>query len=73
MNNVEMTLVTSSTVESVGYDAQNQELHVNFLKGGLYIYSGVPESVYNELVAAVSPGTYLDQNVKKAGYSYRKG
>ena len=72
MNNIEMTFVSSSTVESVGYDSAAQELHVTFLKGGYYIYSGVSEELYHGLISAPSVGSYLDQNIKKAGYAYRK-
>jgi KTSC domain len=64
--------VSSSSLASVGYDPAIQSLEVEFLHGGIYRYSGIPSSVYNGLMAADSHGTYFDQYVKKAGYSYQK-
>lgn len=66
------TVVTSSNLRSVGYDPATQTLEIEFLKSGVYQYSGVPQSVYNELMSASSHGTYFDQFIKKAGYSYRR-
>ena len=66
------TSVSSSNLASVGYDSNAQILEVEFLHGGVYQYSGVPPSVYAGLMTASSHGSYFDQNVKKAGYNYRK-
>jgi hypothetical protein len=66
------TPVSSSNLASVGYDSSTQVLEVAFLHGGIYQYSGVPSSVYSGLMAASSHGSYFDQHVKKASYSYRK-
>lgn len=64
--------VSSSNLESVGYDPATKTLEIEFLNGGLYQYSGVPESVYQALMSASSHGQYFDSNIKKGGYSYRK-
>lgn len=64
--------VNSSNLESVGYDPTTQTLEIEFLNGGLYQYSGVPESVYQGLMSASSHGQYFDQYIKKGGYPYRK-
>ncbi|MBE9156990.1 KTSC domain-containing protein [Nodosilinea sp. LEGE 06152] len=64
--------VSSSNLASVGYDLSTQVLEVEFLNGSIYQYLGVPSSVYDGLMAASSHGSYLDQHVKRAGYSYRK-
>lgn len=66
------TSVSSSNLASVGYDSIAQILEVKFKHGGIYQYSGVPASVYTDLMAASSHGQYFDQYVKKAGYSYSK-
>lgn len=66
------TSVSSSNIASVGYNPSTQTLEVEFLHGGIYQYTNVPLSVYEGLMAASSHGSYFDQNVKKAGYSYRK-
>ena len=69
---MQRTSVSSSNLASVGYDAATQTLEVAFVHGGVYQYFGVPESVYNGLMAASSHGSYFDSHVKKAGYRYRK-
>ncbi|WP_204103253.1 MULTISPECIES: KTSC domain-containing protein [Spirulina sp. CCY15215] len=66
------TPVSSSNIGSVGYDLSTQILEVEFLHGGIYQYSRVPSSIYANLMAANSHGSYFDQHVKKASYSYRK-
>ena len=66
------TPVSSSNLASVGYQPNIKILEVEFLHGGIYQYSNVPLSVYEGLMAASSHGSYFDQNVKKAGYSYQK-
>ena len=66
------TPVTSSNLKSVGYDAASSTLEVEFLHGGIYQYSNVPESRYSGLMGASSHGEYFDANIKKAGYSFRK-
>ena len=64
--------VTSSNLASIGYEPTTQTLEVEFINGSIYQYSGVPLSVYSGLISASSHGSYLDQYVKKAGYSYRR-
>lgn len=64
--------VSSSNLKAVGYDPATKTLEIEFLNGGLYQYSGVPESVYQALMSASSHGQYFDNHIKKGGYSYRK-
>jgi len=64
--------VQSSNLASVGYDPGTMTLEIEFLNGSVYQYFGVPESVYAGLLNAPSKGRYLDQFVKKAGYSYAR-
>jgi len=64
--------VQSSNVASVGYDEDNATLEVGFNDGSIYQYFGVPLHVYEGLMFASSKGTYLNQYVKKGGYSYAK-
>lgn len=64
--------VSSSNLESVGYDPATKTLEIAFLNGGIYQYSGVPGSVYQGLMSASSHGQYFDQYIKKGGYPYRK-
>lgn len=61
----EMQLVSSSNIESVGFDINTAELHIRFSKTGkTYVYRGVGESVFLELLSAPSVGTYFSQNIK---------
>ncbi len=63
--------VDSSHIESIGYDAVNSILEIEFIKGGLYQYFDVPEHIYEELMSAGSHGEYLSHNIK-GKYSYSK-
>lgn len=64
--------VSSSTIASIGYEAQSQTLEVEFKYSGIYQYFNVPNSIYIGLMNASSHGQYLDINIKKAGYKYKK-
>ena len=67
----EMTFVDSSNIEAIGYDDDAQELHVRFLGGETYVYSGVPSQVFDALMDAPSKGSYLNREVKGV-YDYSK-
>ncbi|MCK9482184.1 MAG: KTSC domain-containing protein [Bacteroidia bacterium] len=64
MNLPEMHYVSSSNVESVGYDEETSTLYVSFLTGFLYTYLNVPIVVFNQLLHAPSVGGYLNANIK---------
>jgi hypothetical protein len=66
-----MISVSSSNVAAIGYDDSNNQLYVRYNDGGLYVYSGVPHSIYQGLLSASSKGTYLHRYVKGT-YSYRR-
>lgn len=68
---VEMQYVDSSNIEAIGHDAAAQELHVRFLSGDTYVYHGVPQEVYDELMAAPSKGSYLNRMIK-GNYEHSK-
>jgi hypothetical protein len=61
--------IQSSNLASVGYDKTTNTLEVEFTNGNVYQYSGVPIDVYEGLMASNSKGRYLNENIKKAGYS----
>ena len=67
----EMHYVDSSNVEAIGYCAETQELYVQFIRSGLYVYFGVPEWVYLEFMSAESKGVYLNQSIKNL-YQYER-
>ena len=68
----EMLYVDSSNIEAIGYDPDNQELHVLFLKSGeTYAYYDVEEWVFQEFLQANSKGIYLNAKIKPS-YQYAK-
>lgn len=68
----EMIYVDSTNIESVGYDAASQELHVRFLKSGeTYVYYAVDEWVFVEFMQADSKGKYFIANIK-TNYQFGK-
>jgi hypothetical protein len=63
--------VFSSNLASIGYDADNQILEIEFNHGGVYQYFDVPEDVYEDLMNADSHGKYFVSNIKD-DYEYQK-
>lgn len=62
----------SSNVDAIQYDPDTKECRVRFHKGGqVYVYSGVEEAVFNQLLHSESKGRFV-QIVLRRGYSYRK-
>jgi hypothetical protein len=68
---VERTPVISRNIVSIGYDSLSCTLEVEF-QSGIYLYYNVPSEVFEGLMAAPSKGTFFDQYVRKAGYSFSK-
>ncbi len=64
--------VKSSEIAAVGYDAEKQVLEVEFLRGSIHVFQGVPDFVYQALLSAESPGSYYHAHVRRAGYPHRK-
>ncbi|HML52734.1 MAG TPA: DUF853 family protein [Solidesulfovibrio magneticus] len=56
--------VTSSSVQSVGYDSSSQTLEVEFQNGSIYQYYNVPEEVFMALMEASSKGKFLAYQIK---------
>lgn len=63
--------VSSSHLESVGYDANSATLDIEFKNGSLYRYYNVPQFEFDQLMSASSPGTYFNANIKNT-YSYER-
>jgi len=66
-----MIPVSSSNISAIGYDNQNEIVHVNFLNGTEYIYKGVPQHDFDGLLNAPSVGSYLNRNFKNV-YPYER-
>jgi KTSC domain-containing protein len=69
---MEYFTVSSSTIQSVGYDSETMTLAVSFTHGTEYHYYGVPPDVIEQLRVAPSAGRFLNEQIKKAGYSYAR-
>lgn len=67
----EMNPVSSSNIDSIGYDEPNQEVYVRFLNGSTYVYKGVPAQEYQNLLEAPSHGSYLNRSFKNV-YPYER-
>lgn len=69
---MEFHSVTSSNLESVGFDEEAGVLGVRYKNGTEYVYFDVPRRIFEELLVAQSPGTFLNTEIKKRGYRYEK-
>lgn len=56
--------VNSTTLRTVGYDAERQLLQIEFQNRSIYQYFGVPASVYEELLEAPSKGAYFNRSIR---------
>ncbi len=61
----------STSVVEIGYDDQAEEVWVTFDKSGTYIYSQVPQVVWDEFRSASSKGNFVN-TVLKPAYAYRR-
>lgn len=66
---IERVPVTSSNLQSVGYDAVSQKLTVEFRNGSVYEYGNVPPEVHAELMQAKSHGKYFHSHIRNAGFA----
>jgi hypothetical protein len=67
----EMIPVSSSNIESIGYDEQNEQVYIRYLNASLYVYKGVPLHEFENLRDAPSLGSYLHRNYKNV-YPYER-
>ena len=62
---MEMIPVTSSNIESIGYDKTSKELNVKFkCNESTYVYKDVPQDKFDDLLAAQSVGKYHNVAIK---------
>jgi len=54
----------SSNLDEIGYDHDVNLLEIRFKNGGVYQYSGVPVSIYKELMSAPSEGSYFHHCIR---------
>lgn len=63
--------VDSTLIRSVGYDLPGSVLEVEFADGNVYEYYDVALTIYSELMAAESVGSYFNDHVKDM-YAYSR-
>jgi hypothetical protein len=56
--------VESTTLTTVAYDPIRQLLRLQFRSRAVYCYFGVPEGVYQDLMAADSKGSYFNRKIR---------
>ncbi len=61
---MERSPISSSNLLAAGYDASTLVLEVEYRNGRLYAYYDVPQAIYDALMAAPSPGTFLNEHIK---------
>ena len=66
-----MFSVQSSTILSIGYDAEAQELHVIFVGNHEYVYRDFPSDLWKDFLYAPSIGKFFASRVKKSFPSER--
>ena len=65
------TSVMSSTLVSVGYDSNSLTLEIEFRRGRVYQYFGVPAYTLRGLMQASSKGKYFDAFIRDT-YRYTR-
>ncbi len=68
---VERLPVSSSTIESIGYDSVTAVLEIQFTHGDLYEYFMVPHYTYLALLRAPSAGGFFGESIRNK-YQFRK-
>lgn len=67
-----MHAVSSSDIDSIGYDSNTDTLYVAFRRNGsVYTYFNVPKPVYLDFLNASSHGEYLAEYIK-GSYRYEQ-
>ncbi len=58
------TVVSSSHIESIGYDAPTRQLHVKFSNGNTHMYGGVTPEQHQDLMLADSKGGHFQKHIR---------
>lgn len=65
------TVVESTTLTAVAYDAASQLLRLQFRSGAVYCYFGVPPTLHQALMVAPSKGAYFNRHIR-GRFSYQR-
>lgn len=63
------TVVESTTLRTVAYDADRELLQLEFHNGATYQYFNVPVAIHEGLLQAPSKGTYFNRFIRQK-YDY---
>lgn len=70
---MQLKAVSSSNIKAVGYDPEQQKLHVQFRSGTTHCYDGVSAKEHEALLNADSIGTHFHANIRNnAAYKSSK-
>lgn len=61
---MERKKVSSSHVRSIGYDAREQILEIEFFSGSVIEYSRVSSEIYRRLMASTTMKSYIEDNIQ---------
>ena len=61
---MERKKVSSSHVRSIGYDAREQILEIEFFSGSVIQYSRVSSEIYRRLMASTTMKIYIEDNIQ---------
>jgi hypothetical protein len=62
---MERKRVNASNIRSVGYDAGQQLLEIEFSSGSIVQYSGVSPEVHRRLMSSPSPGSFFQDQIEE--------
>lgn len=57
--------LSSSVIARIAYDEEERALSIWFRETGRYIYSGVPNAIYEALCKAPSAGRFYNECIKR--------
>lgn len=57
--------ITSPEFQDIGFDVTTETLEIRFIKGGVYQYSPVSESMYQVFMKAASKEAFFEAHIKK--------
>jgi len=58
------TPIESKAISSLGYEATEQRLEIQFTDGGIFEYENVPPDVHLQFLMAPSKGQYFNQMIR---------
>jgi ATP-dependent DNA helicase RecG len=58
--------VESSSLASAGYESNARHLEVEFRHRAIYVYSDVPQDVFDALISADSKGQFFNRYIRDA-------